>query len=203
MKAIYTLLILALLSVSCKTDQESDTPSNDWEYESATEKEFKAAPRKVAVTKDLEPFSTNAALRFLDLNGLQIGMSIEELNAYNIKANQNLSKITVRSADGNYEAYEISKGGVAVLQLIPEGNVISQMMFVGAGSTPQNMVGVGTNYASLKHTYQKITSRIDQIDDKTYLRLADGVQLRMLTDASATEESALKDSASILHILVR
>lgn len=206
MKNNWFLLAVLTLLVSCKNDTNSDpdgleqTPaSKSMDTVEATQKPV----RQVSINKELRAFSLKETLAHLELEGIELGMKTADLKTYNVKANQNLELINVRTKNGTYEAYEITKGGVAVLQLIPEGDRIVEMMFVGQQSTPNDMVGVGTNYGSLKVTYPDATIDSTIKNGITYLKLGTQVWMSLQPAGKAASQDSFKDEETVVHILVK
>jgi hypothetical protein len=219
LKLKVALIVIITASISCKSDKETSASNNLWSYENGSstttdgsENKINRNPaplnqknqeRNVTVETELIPFSTIAALQFLQLEGLSAGMSIKDVLNYNIKSNQTLEKTALRTGNGAFEIYEISKGGVAVLQLYPEGTHIASLMFVGPNSTPKNMVGVGTNYGSLKATYPETQSYGSEVTSQVTVKLSEHISVSMQANHSAYEKVDLKDEVTVLNIIVK
>jgi hypothetical protein len=193
---------------SSLTDQGNDEESENLEKDQNLKHDLDSKSDKskvdpvqriVTIDNGLIPFSTDGALKFLELEGLKIGMTVKEVEEYNIKANQNIQRRTIKTGKNTYEAYEITKGGVAVLHLIPTGDTITQMMFVGANSTPNNMAGVGTNFGSLKATYPNLGSTTST----TVLKIDTNVSLKMQADDKSTTGNSMSDAVTIINITVK
>ncbi len=243
MKNAFLLSAIIVLSISCKSDKNSDTDADltvdEWTYEKGSSSDDDSSPdgeltedtndveagnksqnptptrsgtnddkqkndvapvnRKVTIDNSLVPFSTAGALKFLELEGLKIGMAVKELEEFNIKANQNLERKMIKTGNGSYEAFEITKGGVAVLHLIPTGDKITQMMFVGANSTPNNMAGVGTNFGSLKATYPNLGSTTSTTD----LKIDNQISLKLQADDRSTKGKPMSDAVTVVNIIVK
>ena len=80
-----------------KKKSQNPTPTRSDTNDDKQKNDVAPVNRKVTIDNSLVPFSTAGALKFLELEGLKIGMAVKELEEFNIKANQNLERKMIKT----------------------------------------------------------------------------------------------------------
>jgi hypothetical protein len=69
--------------------------------------------------------------------------------------------------------------------------------------TPKDMVGIGTNFASLKNTYPSAKAMGSAIDSRVYVDLGNKISARIDANATANKEADLPDQVTVQSITVK
>ncbi|WP_124980576.1 hypothetical protein [Nonlabens xiamenensis] len=182
------------LTVKAQDTQDQQISSNP-NNSSATQS------NSVEVDTGLNSFDFNQAIQHMELDGLEVGMEAKDFQEMNIKANQNVEKKERTDRKGEY--HEISKGGIPIVEVHMNGDRISQIHLVSKQSTPNDMVGVGTNYASLKLVYPNNQSSIGNSASSDKIMLSDRIHLQMSATAKTGTDSTFPEAAEIERIIIQ
>jgi len=129
---------------------------------------------------DLVAFGMEEALLHNDLKEIKLGMTVKELENYNIKANQNLEKRAIDEKYDGVEFYEISKGGVVIMQLYIENEVVNLISLTSPNAFPKNMLGINHTFANIKAKYPNL-----EINANTVSTSNDGLDLIFILEERA------------------
>ncbi|ARN77453.1 hypothetical protein BST97_05335 [Nonlabens spongiae] len=152
-------------------------------------------PNKVPA--DLRAFSLSEAMVHNDMKGIQLRMTLEELEAYNVKANQVVEKINTTDVNGNLRTRRVTIGGVPVIELSLSGNIVNAITFLSPNATPKNMIGVDHMYNALKSKYPNPAVSGNQVKVSN-----DGKSLIFTMEADSPDGVTMPDSAQIVEFTV-
>ncbi|MGB5982004.1 MAG: hypothetical protein WBG46_07635 [Nonlabens sp.] len=220
-KITFALLFLTLLGTSCKdsdsqgskTDYQSKESVNDSNLQSDEKsQEVKELPAVSSTSSEdtndssfnpnkvpagLKAFSLDEVLAHNDMKGIQLGMTSEELNAYNLKANQSLEEINKTDLTGNIRTHRIVTGGVPIVELSMNGDTVNALSFLSKNAFPKDMIGVDYTYKVLTSKYPNTSVNGNQVRT-----MSDGKKLIFQMEVDSPDGNSMPASAQIVELTV-
>ncbi|MEO9952191.1 hypothetical protein [Nonlabens sp.] len=126
-----------------------------------------------AVAQDLIAFNGLEALKYIELEELKPGMSLEELQNVNIKANQNMESTIRESGDGQIPIYEITKSGFPMVDIYYSADQVTDIALTHKNATPPKMIGIGNTYAELLSVYPNAKAMGSEIESRVTVTVND------------------------------
>ncbi len=215
-KLVFSIALIGCLATSCKDKDSSDSvkessssTTTDSEKDPKSKKELTVVssvssedtkdtsfnPEKAPA--DLKAFNLEEVLNHSDMKGIALGMSAQEIKDYNLKANQSLESINNTDQYGNRRTHRIVTGGVPVVELSMNGDMVNAITFLSRNAFPKDMIGVDYSYKVLSTKYPNLTVNGDQVTTTN-----DGKKLIFLMETVSSDGKTMPDSAQIVEMTV-
>ena len=190
MKKLIVLIAVIFAISSCKEDKNAPAATSDSSQmiPSTTTRNVKTSVKSSGnvtvveksnsspvVAQDLKAFNAIEALKYIELAELKPGMTLEELQNVNIKANQNMESTIRESGDGQIPIYEITKSGFAMVDIYYAADQVTDIALTHKNATPPKMIGIGNTYAELLSVYPNAKAMGSEVESRVTITVDDVV----------------------------